>query len=105
MAVMGSSFSGLLRAPLRTFGLWGPLIFILPIIATRLLAKQEHRLKIRDDLRRICAFGLIFGSIFLALLLWRYQVWLDHAFADSIEQGPLYKEELPELPRGPRNRP
>jgi hypothetical protein len=104
MAVLGFSFSGLLRAPLRTIGLWGPLLFILPIIATRLLAKYEKRQKIRDDFRRICAYGLIFGSILLALLLWRYEVWLDNAYADSIQPGPLYKEAPPELPRGPRNR-
>ena len=104
MAVMGSSFGGLLRAPLKIIGIWAPLVLILPIVATRVLAKYERRLKIGDDFRRVCAYGLIFGSILLALLLWRYQTWLDEAYADSIRPGPLYQEESPELPRGPRNR-
>lgn len=101
---MGSSFAGLLRAPLRVIGIWAPLLFILPIIATGLLAKYERRLNLNDDLRRLCAYGLIFGSVLLAVLLWRYQVWLDNTYADSIQPGPLFKEAPPELPRGPRNR-
>lgn len=104
MAVMGSSFAGLMRAPLHTVGIWGPFVFILPIVATGLLAKQERKLKIGDTFRRTCSYSLIFGSIALALLIWRYQNWLEERYADTFMKGPLYQEQR-ELPRGPRHRP
>ena len=105
MAVMGSSFAGLMRVPLKTIGIWGPLVFLLPIIATGLLAKQERKLVIGAHFRRACSYSLIFGSILLAVLLWRYQVWLDTAYAKGLQTGPLFKEVLrPDLPRGPRGK-
>jgi hypothetical protein len=105
MAVLGSSFAGLLRAPLRTIGIWAPLVFLLPIIATGLLARQERKLRLRDELRRTLSYSLILGSIALALLLWRYQSWLEKAYSDSLQPGPLYEERVPaETPRGPRGK-
>ena len=104
MAVLGSSFAGLMRAPMKTIGFWGPLVFILPIIATALLAKQEQKLKIEAEFKRICSYSLIFGSIILALLIWKYGDFLKASYADSVQKGPLFEEQRPELPRGPRNR-
>lgn len=105
MAVMGSSFAGLLRAPLRTIGIWGPLVLILPIVATALLAKQERKLNLGEGFRRTCSYSLIFGSILLALLLWRYQGWLDDRYAESLQTGPRFEEPREiSLPRGPRHR-
>ena len=105
MAVLGSSFAGILRMPLRIIGLWAPLIIILPIIATGLLAKQEQKLDLRDDFKRVCSYTLIFGSILMGLLLWRYEGWIHQSLSDTYEKGPLYKEKAPVRPRGPRNRP
>jgi hypothetical protein len=104
MAVMGSSFAGLMRAPLKTIGIWAPLVFILPVVATGLLAKYEQKLKIETEIKRICSYSLIFGSILLALLLWKYEGFLKTRYADSVQKGPLFEEEGPERPRGPRNR-
>ena len=105
MAVMGSSFAGLMRVPLRTIGIWAPLVFLLPIIATGLLAKQERKLAIGDRFRRLCSYSLIFSSILLAVLLWRYQAWLDSAYARGLQLGPLFKEvQRPDLSRGPRGK-
>ena len=103
MALLGFSFSGILRAPLRYIGIWAPLLFILPIIATGLLARQENKLKLRDDFRRTCSYTLIFGSILLTLLLWKYADWLEERYAGSVQPGPRF-EEPRELPRGPRGR-
>jgi hypothetical protein len=105
MAVMGFSFAGILRMPMRFIGLWAPLIIILPIIATGLLAKREQKLELRDEFKRACSYSLIFGSILLALLLWRYEAWLRDSLSDTFQKGPLYKEKAPDRPRGPRNRP
>lgn len=104
MAVMGSSFAGLMRVPLRTIGIWGPLVFILPIVATALLAKKESKLKLEEDFKRICSYSLIFGSILLSLLLWQYRNLLEKIYSDSLVTGPLYKEQAPDLPRGPRGK-
>ena len=106
MAVMGSSFLGLLRAPLRTIGIWGPLVLILPIIATSLLAKHEVKLKVTNEMRRICSYMLIFGSILLAMIMWRYEAWLERKHADSVQLGPRFeeKEEPVIIKRGPRGR-
>ncbi|MEX0326400.1 MAG: hypothetical protein AB3N33_09970 [Puniceicoccaceae bacterium] len=104
MAVMGSSFAGLMRAPLRTIGIWGPLVFILPIVATALLDKQEAKLKLEPEFKRLCSYSLIFGSILLTLLLWNYREWQENAYADSVIKGPLFKEQGPDLPRGPRGK-
>ena len=104
MAVLGSSFAGLMRAPLRTIGIWAPLVLLLPIIATALLAKQEQKLKIETEFKRICSYSLIFGSILLALLIWKYEGYMEARFADSVQKGPLFEEKGPERPRGPRNR-
>lgn len=106
MAVMGSSFAGLLRAPLRTIGIWGPLVLILPIVATGLLAKQESKLKMKMETRQLCAYAMIFGSILMAILLWQYESWLERKYADSVQHGPLFKEqENPLLERkGPRGK-
>ena len=105
MAVMGGSFAGLLRAPLRTIGLWAPLLFILPIVATALLSKYERKLPIEAKFRQYCSYGLVLGAILFALLLWRYEGWLRTSYADSFQPGPLYKEQ-PELikRRGPRGK-
>ncbi len=105
MAVMGSSFGGLLRAPLRTIGLWGPLVLLLPIIATGYLAKYERHLKLELNHRQWISYSLIFGSILLALLLWRYEAFLEAKYAGSVEKGPRFKE-LAEPPqrRGPRGK-
>lgn len=105
MAVLGSSLAGLMRAPLKTIGIWGPLVFILPIIATGLLAKHERRLKLEEEFKRICSYSLIFGSILLAILLWRYDAWINKALSDTVTEGPLYKEKSDQRPRGPRHRP
>jgi hypothetical protein len=103
MAIMGSSFGGLLRAPLRTIGIWGPLVLLLPIILTGLLAKHEHKLGISLWVRRVCSYTLIFGSIALAVLLWRYENHLQETYEDTFEKGPLFKEEeQPVRRRGPR---
>lgn len=105
LAVMGFSFAGILRTPLRTIGIWAPLLFILPILATGLLAKHESKLKMGSELKRFCSYGLIFGSILLALLLWRYETWLRSAYEESLQQGPLYREiASPEQRRGPRGK-
>lgn len=105
LAIMGSSFGGLLRAPLRTIGIWGPLVLLLPIIATGMLAKHESKLKISDNMRRMCSYALIFGSILLAVILWRYGAWLDDRYSDSITKGPLYKEPAtPKHRTGPRGK-
>jgi hypothetical protein len=105
MAVLGSSFAGLLRAPLRTIGIWAPLVFLLPILATGLLARQERKLHLRDEFRCTLSYSLIFGSIALAILLWRYQSWLEAGYADSLQQGPLYEKRVPaDTPRGPRGK-
>jgi hypothetical protein len=104
MAVMGSSFAGLMRAPLRTIGIWAPLVFLLPIIATGLLARQERKLNIGDDLKRLCNYGLIFGSIAFAVLLWRYEGGLSDKHAATFQPGPLFKEPPKELPKGPRGK-
>ena len=92
MAVMGSSFAGLLRMPLRTVGIWGPLVLLLPIIATALLAKQEQRLPVSIAFKRTCSIILIFGSVLLATLIGRYENWLGHrskrgAFSGSRQQA------------------
>ena len=103
MAIMGSSFAGLLRAPLRTIGIWGPLVLLLPIIVTGLLAKHEHKLSLSVRFRQLCSYTLIFGSIVLAVLLWRYENRLEETYANSFEKGPLFKEEEnPVRRRGPR---
>ena len=105
MAVMGSSFGGLLRAPLQTIGIWAPLVVILPIVATGMLAKQENKLKIPDEMRRICSYALIFGAILLAIILWRYEVWLENKYADSVQFGPRFVEPEPViLKTGPRGK-
>ena len=105
MAIMGSSFGGLLRAPLRTIGIWGPLVLILPIIATGYLAKHERKLKLGEEFRRMCSYGLIFGSIILVLLLWRYESYLEERYEGLVELGPKFRERV-ELPRrpGPRGK-
>jgi hypothetical protein len=107
MAWMGSSFAGILRLPLRMIGLWAPLIFILPVVATILLARHERRLPWSDDFKRVCNYTLIFGAILLSLLLWRYEAWLRSSYADSVVPGPRYREvDKPEIHRsGPRGRP
>ena len=105
MAVMGFSFAGLLRAPLRTIGIWAPLLFILPIIATALLAKFERKLPVPIRTRQICSYLLIFGSIFLALVLWRFESSLHEAYADTAVRGPLFKEVAAPVKRlGPRGK-
>ena len=77
MAVMGFSFAATLRDSFRWVGLWGPLIWIGPILLTGWLAKNESKLKLNDTFRRVCAYGLIFGSILLAVLLWKYEDYLE----------------------------
>ena len=106
LAVLGSSFGGLLRAPLRTIGIWGPLVLILPIVATGLLAKQERKLKMEMRTRQICSYTMIFGSILMAILLWQYESWLQRKYADSVQPGPLFKEQDNPLleRRGPRGK-
>ena len=56
------------------------------------------------DFNRLCSYSLIFGSILLSLLLWQYRNWLENAYADSLVKGPLFKEQAPDLPRGPRGK-
>lgn len=105
LAVLGSSFGGLLRAPLRTIGLWAPLVLLLPIIATAFLARYEQRLKLEMRYRQWISYSLIFGSIALALLLWRYDQWLQSRYADTVQKGPLFKERMEPLKRlGPRGK-
>ena len=105
MALLGISFSGLLRAPLRTIGIWGPLIFLLPLLATGLLARREERwLPLQPAFKRLCSRILIYGSILLTVLIWRYGVWLRAAYEDSFVPGPRYQEKTHELPRGPRGK-
>ena len=104
MALMGFSFAGLLRAPLRTIGLWGPLLFLLPLIATGLLARKEDKLPLKAPFKRLCSRILIYGSILLTLLIWRYGVWLREAYKDTFIPGPRYQEAPRESPRGPRGK-
>lgn len=102
MALLGFSFAGILRAPLRTIGIWAPLLFLLPLIATGLLAKHETRLPLQPRFKRLCGRLLVYGSIFLTLMIWRYGVWLREAYKDSFVPGPRYQEPARELPKGPR---
>lgn len=108
LAMTGFSLAGILRSPMRAFGLWGPLIFILPIIAIGWAAKLEKRLRLRDGFRRFCCLLLIAGSILLSYELWRYETRLTERYRDSIRPGPAFREtdDGPPrvLPRGPRNR-
>ncbi len=107
MAVMGSSFAGLLRMPLKTIGIWGPLVLILPILATGLMARQENRLPLTVSFKRTCSIILVFGSVLLAALLARYESWLESRYADSVQTGERFVEPKadPLHKRGPRGRP
>ena len=106
-AVLGFSLAGLLRSPMRAIGLWGPLVFLLPLILVGWTARLEKRLELRVPFRRWCCYGLIFGSILLSLMLWAYQRHLRQAYAESIQPGPRFEEPArpADLPRGPRHRP
>lgn len=106
MAVMGSSFAGLLRMPLKTIGIWGPLVLILPIVATGLLAKQEQRLPVSVSFKRSCSVLLIFGSVLLVALLGRYESWLEDRYADTVQVGERFRElgDQPVRRPGPRGR-
>lgn len=108
MAVMGFSLAGILRSPMRAFGLWGPLIFLLPLIAIGWAAKLERKLDLGDRFRRFCCLLLIAGSILLSVLLWRYEKTLEARYADSIVPGPRFEEPAEDrspIRRGPRHRP
>lgn len=106
MALLGFSLAGMLRSPLRSIGIWGPLIFLLPIIAIGWSAKLERRLALQDRFRRLACLLLILGSILLTVLLWRYRAMLERAYANSFVPGPAFQEPAPaaNLPRGPRHR-
>jgi len=108
LAVMGFSLAGLLRDPMRAVGLWGPLVFLLPLFLLGKVANWERQSGLDPRLRRTGALLLIVGSTVLALLLWRYERALEARHAGSFEPGPLFQapvEEGPRLPRGPRGRP
>ena len=107
MAIMGSSFAGLLRMPLRTIGIWAPLVLILPIVATGLMAKYENRLPIRESFKRSCSVALIFGSVLVVACLARYESWLESRYADSVQFGERFRQTdtNPLHKRGPRSRP
>lgn len=106
MAVMGFSLAGLLRNPLRGFGLWWPLILILPFLVIGQAAKFEQRLRVRPSVRRFCVLLLLGGSLLLSVLFWRYEAALEARYADSFKPGPKFEEPKREvtLPRGPRHR-
>jgi hypothetical protein len=112
MALMGLSLAGLLRSPIRAIGLWGPLVFLLPLIAIGWAARLEARFLPDARFRRRCSLLLIGGSILLTLLLWRYERLLTERYRDTFIPGPAFVEEpaggrsSPIDPRrGPRNRP
>jgi hypothetical protein len=105
MAALGFSFGGLMRNSFKEIGFWTPFAFILPLIITGLLAKNEHRLRLRESFQRLSAFLLIFGSIALAICLWRWEVWHEETYEKTFVAGPKYKEPAKETPRrrfGPR---
>lgn len=105
MALMGFSLAGILRSPLKSIGLWWPLIFLLPIIAIGWSSRLERRLRLSDPFRRLICLILIAGSILLSVILWRYEGFLKERYARSIELGPAFKETADPVRRGPRNRP
>jgi hypothetical protein len=105
MAVMGFSLAGILRSPLKSIGLWWPLMFILPIVAIGVSARFERRLKLEARFKRLLCLILIAGSIFLSVILWWYEGFLKERYARSIELGPAFKETADPVRRGPRNRP
>ena len=103
MAVMGASFAGLLRTPLRSFGLGAPLVFFLPILATGLLAKYERKIPLRRGFRRLCCYLLIFGSVASAVGLKQLRLyWAERVAKTDVTIG---VKQAPVRPVGQPPRP
>jgi len=104
MTVMGLSFAGTLRNSLGWVGLWGPLIWIFPILLTGWLSKNEYKMKISDEFRRTAAYGLIFFSSLLAFALWKYEKHLEAQYPLPEYLVQLEKEKDDERRLGPRGK-
>lgn len=96
----GISLAGWMRTSLSSFDLWRPLVWVFPLIFFGWLARHERGLKLRPEFKRLCSFLLVFGSLSLSVLIWRYQAHLDARYPNPEPTRPHAVERM----RGPRGK-